>query len=216
MKRKHAREVEELEVDLRGKEREVREVKEDLRLARSDLERERETASSLKSTLAMHSTTHLTLTTQNQLLQSQLEAHTKMIADLTLKLEEAERLVEEKDKEVREGEFVRRKLHNMVLELKGNIRVFCRVRPVLNSDGDEPAPMTFPDKRENKEIVLESSSESAMGQERREVFEPSATQADVFEEISMLAQSCTDGYNVCIFAYGQTGSGKSYTMEGGL
>ena len=29
---------------------------------------------------------------------------------------------------------MRRKLHNMVQELKGNIRVFCRVRPLLPSD----------------------------------------------------------------------------------
>jgi kinesin family protein C2/C3 len=29
----------------------------------------------------------------------------------------------------------RKKLHNQLVELKGNIRVLCRVRPVIDEDG---------------------------------------------------------------------------------
>ncbi len=30
---------------------------------------------------------------------------------------------------------LRKKLHNQLVELRGNIRVFCRVRPVIAEDG---------------------------------------------------------------------------------
>ncbi|KAJ6485899.1 kinesin-domain-containing protein [Mycena sanguinolenta] len=162
---------------------------------------------------------------------------------------------EEMRKEAVRGEEERRRLHGLVMELKGNIRVFCRVRPVLPSEkeqGEEreregekreegaaqtaAAEIAYPDAgvpypSGQKEIVLSSAGaerewDAGMGVSkgaRREVwgfgfdrvFPPSSTQADLFAEIAQLAQSCIDGYNVCIFAYGQTGSGKSWTMEGG-
>ncbi|KAG1772986.1 kinesin-domain-containing protein [Suillus placidus] len=247
LRMKHAKEIMELEMEVKSKAREARELADELRLAKSDLERERDNASNLKATLSHQSTSYITLNAQINALQAQkaatqmqLDAVMTTSSDTTLELETAHRRILDLEQDARESEMVRRKLHNMVQELKGNIRVFCRVRPVLTSDlspsssficsptpDDEEkgreADMSFPDKRDHKEIVVSSSSSSAMGSERKEiynfgfdrVFAPESTQAEVFEEISLLAQSCVDGYNVCIFAYGQTGSGKSFTMEGG-
>ncbi|KAK0478319.1 P-loop containing nucleoside triphosphate hydrolase protein [Armillaria novae-zelandiae] len=148
---------------------------------------------------------------RGQDMQQQLSNDAEAIAALRTKVEALK-------SEAIDAESVRRQLHNTIQELKGNIRVFCRVRP---DPSLEIADVSY--SKEKRDIVVTSTSESATGQQRKDVhsftfdrvFEPHATQAEVFEEVSQLAQSCTDGYNVCIFAYGQTGSGKSFTMEGG-
>ncbi|XP_058771670.1 kinesin-like protein KIN-14C isoform X1 [Vicia villosa] len=126
-----------------------------------------------------------------------------------------ERLAE-KEFQVIEGESLRKKLHNTILELKGNIRVFCRVRPLLPDDG--PAAdmvVSFPSSTEalGRGIELAQSGQKYSFSFDK-VFNQEASQEDVFTEISQLVQSALDGYKVCIFAYGQTGSGKTYTMVG--
>uniref|UniRef100_A0A1A8KNB0 Kinesin family member C1 n=2 Tax=Nothobranchius TaxID=28779 RepID=A0A1A8KNB0_NOTKU len=131
-----------------------------------------------------------------------------------------ETVVEQKD-ELHAGEMERRRLHNMIQELKGNIRVFCRVRPLVDGGLSRHIQLAPSD---NKSITLAKTEESHTGKSADtqkiyhfsfdQVFGPHASQQQIFEEISLLEQSALDGYNVCCFAYGQTGSGKTYTMEG--
>nr|XP_033798120.1 kinesin-like protein KIFC3 isoform X2 [Geotrypetes seraphini]XP_033798121.1 kinesin-like protein KIFC3 isoform X2 [Geotrypetes seraphini]XP_033798122.1 kinesin-like protein KIFC3 isoform X2 [Geotrypetes seraphini] len=110
---------------------------------------------------------------------------------------------------------LRKKYHNELVRLKGNIRVFCRVRPVMEEDSDGPEFVNMVTFDPEDDAVLHLYHKGKMVSfELDKVFPPVATQQDVFQEVQDLITSCIDGYNVCIFAYGQTGSGKTYTMEG--
>ncbi|XP_078139950.1 kinesin-like protein KIFC3 [Centroberyx gerrardi] len=110
---------------------------------------------------------------------------------------------------------LRKKCHNELVRLKGNIRVFCRVRPVSQEEQDsaEAKNMLSFDSEDDSVLYL-SNKGKIMTFELDKVFPPQATQEEVFQEVQSLVTSCIDGFNVCIFAYGQTGSGKTYTMEG--
>ncbi|RZB63365.1 kinesin-like protein KIN-14C [Glycine soja] len=131
-------------------------------------------------------------------------------------IRELQERLAEKEFQVIEGEKLRKKLHNTILELKGNIRVFCRVRPLLPDDGPgTDMVVSYPTSTEalGRGIeLLQSGQKYPFTFDK--VFNHEASQQDVFTEISQLVQSALDGYKVCIFAYGQTGSGKTYTMMG--
>ncbi|KNC49859.1 uncharacterized protein AMSG_06148 [Thecamonas trahens ATCC 50062] len=121
-------------------------------------------------------------------------------------------------------EMHRRALHEMVQKLRGNIRVFCRVRPLLGSEGTNSGsvPYAFPGENPDftSSVLVTAPGKGSSTREREydfpfdAVFGPTATQADVYGQLAPCVQSALDGYNVTVFAYGQTGSGKTYTMEG--
>lgn len=113
-----------------------------------------------------------------------------------------------------------RDLRNTIQDLKGNIRVYCRVRPPLEKESTKPLfNLQVLDacsiEVEKIELCNSSTRKGKHAFSFDGIFTPHSSQEDVFTEVSPMVQSALDGYNVCIFAYGQTGSGKTYTMEGG-
>ncbi|XP_041843275.1 kinesin-like protein KIFC3 isoform X2 [Melanotaenia boesemani] len=138
----------------------------------------------------------------------------KQISAAISEMSEANKdLLEKYRKEV----ALRRKYHEQLVELKGNIRVLCRVKPVLKEDQHEEGQSVVVTTDPNNESSLTVlSKKKGRIFELDKVFHPQATQEEVFQEIEPLVTSCIDGYHVCIFAYGQTGSGKTYTMEGSV
>ncbi|PQM39729.1 kinesin-4 [Prunus yedoensis var. nudiflora] len=106
------------------------------------------------------------------------------------------------------------KLYNMVQDLKGNIRVYCRIRPSFSSESKNVIKFIGED---GSVVIFDPAKPQKDGRKDfqfNRVFGPTSSQDEVFKDTQPLIRSVMDGYNVCIFAYGQTGSGKTHTMSG--
>jgi len=161
-------------------------------------------------------------------LKSQLQQ--KATAEIAAAMEKAHAEVAETmkrlkaDQKVLEKKYLkeqamRRKFYNELEDLKGKIRVFCRVRPLSGSEIKRgcQAAVKCPDEY-SIGVKYEARGRPAKADFEFDRVFPNegegSTQAEVFADTKRLCQSACDGFNVCIFAYGQTGSGKTFTMMG--
>lgn len=93
-------------------------------------------------------------------------------------------------------EMERKRLHNTIMDLKGNIRVFCRIRPPLDNEADKMLcqwnmhdetsfDVTAYDTNKKKTVKVDYAFDN--------VFHMKSTQEDIFENVSPLIQSALDG-----------------------
>ncbi|KAA8530763.1 hypothetical protein F0562_005469 [Nyssa sinensis] len=133
-----------------------------------------------------------------------------VLADKTRKLDQAAL-----ETEARISPLIneKKRLFNDLLTGKGNIKVFCRTRPLFEDEGS--SVVEFPD---DFTIRINTGDDGVSNPKKDfefdRVYGPHVGQAELFSDVQPFVQSALDGYNVSIFAYGQTHSGKTHTMEG--
>ncbi|CAK6950270.1 kinesin-like protein KIN-14I isoform X1 [Scomber scombrus] len=140
----------------------------------------------------------------------------KSVGQQLLLLQDELKQVKEEKKKIIENytseRTMRKKYYNVVEDMKGKIRVFCRIRPVSQTETAQGGAIVV-DKIDDYTVSVETPRGLREFQ-FDQVFSAETSQEDLFHDTNRLIQSAIDGYNVCIFAYGQTGSGKTFTMVG--
>merc|ERR1719410_1535886 len=96
---------------------------------------------------------------------------------------------------------LRRKYFNMVQDLRGNIRVFCRFRPLLPFELKKGYTECVKFPHEGAVKIVDDKGKT-LPFEFDQVYTPKTTQEQVTEDATEYIQSVMDGYNVSIFAYG--------------
>ncbi|CAN6468561.1 unnamed protein product [Victoria cruziana] len=152
-----------------------------------------------------------TLHITKESLQTMQERHSKEFHVLGIHLKSLTHAASSYHKVLEEN----RQLYNQVQDLKGSIRVYCRVRPFLPG---QQSGLTTLEHISDGNLTVSNPLKQDKGSRKsftfNKVFGPCASQEEVFSDTQPLVRSILDGYNVCIFAYGQTGAGKTFTMMG--
>ncbi|KAI1338593.1 P-loop containing nucleoside triphosphate hydrolase protein [Xylariaceae sp. FL0016] len=156
------------------------------------------------------------LTVENDHAQAQLSAIVEQEMDALAQLEFMQKSVnywQNKARVVQEENW----------DLRGNIRVMCRIRPAPKEMSDDDF-ITFT-RPEGSEIEWKAMDvhfvrNAATGRraevksfEFERIFGEDADNGQIFEEVKDLVESAIHGRRVSVFSYGQTGSGKTFTFS---
>ena len=205
-----ALEVEDVEARLKGEKADLE--KENTRLASlmskmsSSHKSIKSRLDNVKSSSSMVKRTHSKLAEDVKKLFSEfkVDLRSQFAQPIVFKLKNVDTMISEYKRKYKRELVERKKLHNIIQELKGNIRVYLRVRPPTKREveqfGDDALCVSFPDDGQVR-ILNDKGREKIW--EFEEVFNLDSTQENVFEQVEELVVSVLDGYNVCIFAYGK-------------
>ncbi|KAL4146912.1 hypothetical protein PRNP1_010668 [Phytophthora ramorum] len=177
----------------------ILELKRKLEVASKGQQRKQAAITGLSTQLRAQRTDLVTLKSQVTAQQQQVPVMAKQLTEKIIQRVQKQAdamagVVDNYKREMKE----RKRLFNLVQELKGNIRVLCRVRPISKSEVAQGSKMIC--KFTPEEITLSGEKGKVKTWEFDHVFDMASTQDQLFSEVKPLVTSILDGYSVCIFA----------------
>ena len=159
LQRRLKNEVDDLQSSYDRLERQNKGLKGDVERFETEIRGYKDTIATSASAMTTMEATKSTLSSQIEGLTEDKRRHEITIDALTAELAKAKLYIDEMENKCREEESLRRKLHNTIQELKGNVRVFCRVRPFLGQEEEKLAAPLFdyPGLDEKEITVLQES-----------------------------------------------------------
>ncbi|KAL8708011.1 MAG: hypothetical protein Q9220_007053 [cf. Caloplaca sp. 1 TL-2023] len=142
----------------------------------------------------------------------------KVLQEWTTVISDATREVQSVGRELKVAGEQRKDLCERILDAKGSIRVFCRIRPRAG-DNIPKNPIAVQDQSWLEISTSFESSRRGVVTETKSyrfnrIFGPDAAQVDFLNDVLPLCQTLLNGETSCVLCYGPTNSGKTYTMLG--
>jgi kinesin family member C1 len=132
------------------------------------------------------------------------ENYKKKLEEYSNKIRNYEIKIQQVLNERNEYKDLVKRLKNEIMDLKGSVRIFLRIKKSDNNSCIELINNTMK--------IFYNKKYLNFAYDR--IFDPSDNQDNIFNEVQSIVESVYEGYKICLFVYGQTGSGKTYTMLG--
>uniref|UniRef100_A0A1I7T343 Kinesin-like protein n=1 Tax=Caenorhabditis tropicalis TaxID=1561998 RepID=A0A1I7T343_9PELO len=178
------------------------------------LKMSRELSEMLKSSLEINKAKLENTSLERDTLKDAVITLKEKVEEFRVTVEQGEARMQSLCDQLNEKEAMIRVLHNDVVDLRGQIRVAVRVRPMLKSEA-EISSANFIEYPAVNEIAVNLGAKSSSKFTFEKVFTPVFTQKTIFDNVQDFILSSLHGFNIGLIAFGQTGSGKTHTMRGG-
>lgn len=148
--------------------------------------------------LERSSKTHLKDLEKIEKLEEEVAMLTSEQKKMQKELREAKAEVAELTEKYQKEMLLRKKYYNIIEDMKGKVRVYCRSRPISSTE-KERGNFNIVESSDEFTVKINTTNRGIKEFNFDQVFTATSKQEEVFDDTSFLLQSAFDGFNVCIF-----------------